>query len=376
VYLRAHLNSLEGSSIEYSAYNCGHVVDQGIAFNAASRESEAGDLAKAMRSRYHQRANSSAKADKKNNPLITLSSSPGSGKSTCVVHFPESAAYQQYLKDTSRPAAIVSTLTFNSGMSPPGKEDTLGLRIIFGGMRAMLGLKLFPEEWDAFREKFKAQTEDLKAKDAVGLLRRLFGPDRPVLLLVDELSKAVKDKDVMGELGVVLDLDGDCDMVVTSLSPAYIFALLTGSQRLIIYIPMVPLQSTTAGLSVGATECGQWANRINDTVGGVSNQFKLNVLNEAYLLMSGHPRSLQYMIKYFKEFDEKGFMGSIISKVKSKSSVQSLIFEIARQVVGTIPPVDGMTAEQLEEFVFTIPMRGTVKNPQFRELHNIHSQQG
>ncbi len=94
-------------------------------------------------------------------------------------------------------------------------------------------------------------------------------------------------------------------MVATSLSPAYIFALLTGSQRPIVYIPTVPLQSTTAGLSVGATECGQRANRINDTVGGVSNQFQLNVLNEAYLLMPGHPRSLQYMSKYFKEFDEK-----------------------------------------------------------------------
>ena len=361
------MDSREGSSFKYSAYNCEHVVNQGIAFNQTSRDSEAGDLVKAMLSRYHERANTKATEDKTLNPLITLSSSPGSGKSTCVVHFPESAAYQQYLKDTNRPAAIVSTLTFNSGMSPPGKEDILGLRIIYGGMRAMLGSELFPEKWDAFREKFEALTKDLNAKYAVNMLRHLFGQDQSVLLLVDELSKAVNQNGVMSELGEVLDKDGNCDMVVTSLSPTFIFELLTGSQRQITYVPMAPLLSTTAGLSVGATECSQWANLVNDTAGGVSNQFQLNVLNEAYLLMSGHPRSLEYMIKYLKEFNER-VMGGIVSNVKSKRSIQSLIFEIARQVKGTIPPVDGMTAEQLEQFVFTIPMRGSVETPQFREL--------
>jgi hypothetical protein len=155
-YLRALLGSREGFSFEYSADNCGHVVDQGITFNAASRESEARDVAKDMRKRNQIRANVADKmaaCDKIINPLVALPGSPGSGKSTFLVHLPESAAYQQYLNDTDRPAAIVSTLTFNSGMTTPGEADALGLRIIYGGMCAMLGTELFPMMWEDFRKK-------------------------------------------------------------------------------------------------------------------------------------------------------------------------------------------------------------------------------
>jgi hypothetical protein len=321
-----------------------------------------------MRERNQNRANiadKKAACDKIINPLIALPGSPGSGKSTFLVHLPESAAYQQYLNDTDRPAAIVSTLTFNSGMTTPGEADALGLRIIYGGMCAMLGTELFPMEWEAFMKNFMAQ--NITARYAVGMLRRLFGLDRPVLLLVDELIQATNDRAVMTELGTVLNFDGDCDVVVTALSPAYVFDLLTGSQRRITYVIMRPLLSTTTGLLIGATESSQWANRVNVTVGGISNQFKLNVLNHAYLLASGHPRSLEYMFASFEEFEGE-VMAGIVSEVKTNSTVETLTFEIARQVVGTIPTVDGMTAEQLEQFVFTIPMRGSVENPQFREL--------
>ena len=272
-YLSPLLGSREASSFDYSADNGGQVVDQGIAFNAASRESEAGDVVNDMRKRNQNRANRADKqtaGDKKNNPLIALPGSLGSGKSTFVVHFPVSATYKQYFKDTNRPAAIVSTLTFNSGMdSKRPKKNDVGLRIIFGCMRAMLGLELFPMTWEAFLKKFKAQ--NIPASDAVEMLRRLFGSDRPVLLLVDELSKAVNDKEVMEELGVVLNKDGNCDVVVTSLSPAYVFDLLTGSQRPITYVPMAPLLSTTAGLVIGAIESNRWANRVNVTAGGILN---------------------------------------------------------------------------------------------------------
>lgn len=61
-------------------------------------------------------------------------------------------------------------------------------------------------------------------------------------------------------------------------------------------------------------------------------------------------------------------MGGIVSKIKTNSTLKTLTFEIARQVVGCDASVEDMTAEQLEEFVFTTPMRGTVENEQFRKL--------
>lgn len=65
--------------------------------------------------------------------------------------------YKQYLKDTDRPAAIVSTLTFNSCMEAPKMLDAICLRIIYGGLSAMLGLDLFSSKWKAFVEKIEAQ---------------------------------------------------------------------------------------------------------------------------------------------------------------------------------------------------------------------------
>ncbi|KAJ1426028.1 hypothetical protein B484DRAFT_431920 [Ochromonadaceae sp. CCMP2298] len=359
------MGSREGSSFEYSADNCGHIVDQAIAFNQAPRESEAEGVVKDMRNRYQNRADRAGAADdKQNNPLIAIPASPGSGKSTFIVQFPASAAYNQYLKDTDRSAAIVSTLTFNSGMDKNIKINDVGRRIMFGGMRAMLGSELFPMKWRAFLEKFKAQ--NIPACDAVDMLRHLFGLDRPVLLLVDELSKAVNDKEVMGELGTVLAQDGNCDVVVTSLSPAYVFGLLSGSQRPITYIPMSPLLSTTAGLSVGAKECTRWADRVNVAAGGVSNPFKLNILKHAYLLASGHPRSLEYLIKSYEEFEGE-VMGGIVSKTKD-GPLESLTFEVAEKLEGRVPPVEDMTAKQLEDFVFTAPTFFSVENEQFRKF--------
>ena len=94
-----------------------------------------------MQHRYQDRADTDKDGamDKMLNPLIAIPGSPGSGKSTFIVHFPESAAYKQYLQDTHRPAAIVSSLTFNSAMDRKSpKINDVGLRIIYGGMRAIM----------------------------------------------------------------------------------------------------------------------------------------------------------------------------------------------------------------------------------------------
>ena len=105
-----------------------------------------------------------------------------------------------------------------------GGPDSLGARILYGAVRAM-GLSE-NVQWRDFSKNIEA----MSAFDAVRLLRRIFGAARPVLVLVDELSKATKyDATAMAELGVLLNRDGDAHVVVSSLSPAYIAKLLSGS---------------------------------------------------------------------------------------------------------------------------------------------------
>ena len=130
--------------------------------------------------------------------------------------------------------AIVSTLTFNKGMA--FNKDVLGLRIIYGALRSMRVISKSPsfeeflKEVDSTSASEKGKYESLTAEDAVNILRKVFDDPasstsetsrRPMLILVDEISKAKDDKNVMRELGAVLDEFGNVDIVVSSLSPGY-----------------------------------------------------------------------------------------------------------------------------------------------------------
>ena len=102
-----------------------------------------------------------AENDKQVNHLTVLSNSPGTGKSTAMMHFPLSAAYKSYHRrrtfDNMEPLwvnadpPIVCALTFNSAMQAGPRS--LGMRMLFGAMAAMgCGYGL---HWNKFYEDFK-----------------------------------------------------------------------------------------------------------------------------------------------------------------------------------------------------------------------------
>ena len=155
-----------------------------------------------MRSRQAIRITEPNPRDKSKNPLIATPGSPGIGKSTFLSHFPDSKAYKEYVGYNQKP--IVSTLTFNSNMGTLGNDrDAFGLRIIFGAALAMGLLSEEELDWEDFAEQFPLF--DLKATAAVRLLKQLLGSGRPILILVDEISKARNSKDVMSQLGELLN---------------------------------------------------------------------------------------------------------------------------------------------------------------------------
>jgi len=76
---------------------------------------------------------------------------------------------------------------------------------------------------------YKAHAHELSwPPDAVDSIRGLSGEEPSMLIIVDELSKASRNYDisVMKQLGVVLSTAGRTDILVSSLSPAYIDNLL------------------------------------------------------------------------------------------------------------------------------------------------------
>ena len=197
----------------------GHIG--GEFFPYERRYQEERDVVAKMARRQALRARKSSE-DKSSNPIIALPSSPGSGKSTFLVHFPSSTAYQEYCmgltsEDDPKIPPVVSTLTFNSGMTDYFPGD-FGLRIIYGAAKAMGLFEAENVNWDFFCDRFSSTTASLTAKKAIVLLQSVFSctKNTRMLVLVDEISKAYDSQSVMNEIGSILDKFENVDVIVSA----------------------------------------------------------------------------------------------------------------------------------------------------------------
>ena len=179
-----------------------------------------------------------------------------------MTHFPESDAYQDYLRQCGCSNPIVAPLTFNSGMTE-GKSHQIGLRILYGAARAMSDNNAAAKSWSEFLALFPKGTfsKALTATDAVKILQSVYCRMKS-LVLVDELSKAVPKKPemkngepdptggdalAMTQIGALLENIHAVDVIVSALSPGYISALLSRSQRPIYYVFLGSLVDTDLG---------------------------------------------------------------------------------------------------------------------------------
>eukprot|EP01041_Mallomonas_annulata_P030314 gene30314-52429_t len=222
------------------------------------------------------------------------------GKSTFLCHLPESNAYKEYMNGTS---PIVSIITFTNGMGSKG-ADAIALRIIYGAIVSMGLMKASSYPWITFYDNFISSlpSTDDEILQSIEILRDLFGKHRRMLILIDELAKSSDknnretDKVISLKLGNVLDDFADIDIVVSSLSPAYIQNLVIGSQRKVNYVILESMIDT----ELGKQECLDWANKI--IIGNRNIPIIIqNLLRNFYLLYSGHPRSIEGMIDYFDD---------------------------------------------------------------------------
>lgn len=299
--------------------------------------------------------------DKNDNPFIALPATAGSGKSTELVHFPASAAYQEFCDHPDEfHAPIVSLLTFNSGME--GGPISIGLRILFGALACMN--LLLNQTWDEFCSQPAACDKHITAVDAVNMLRRVLGQDRRVLVCVDELSKAANGEDavVMIDLGSLLTRVAVCDVLVTALSPQYVTELVSGSHRPIKYLPIQPLEGDV-------DECRDAVKHfLNRKMKGKNveiGDYKRRILRSAYLLASGHPRTLEYLAKELLQGDKKSerMFRALWNKNTDAAQFIKLVCGLTCFELYTNVPTD---ATELD-FVLSISAHNPQNSPMFRK---------
>lgn len=275
--------------------------------------------------------NSIAARDKSSNRLIALPGCKGIGKSTFMAHFPESPEFTNYVIQRSKESPIVAPLSFNSAMN--GGGSMLGLRILYGALASMVTNSVSQSmiSWTDFYGSL-LKFNDLSAIQAISILRSAYGLSRPVLILVDEISKAGSEevgKEVMKQIGVVLDDDGNTDVIVSSLSPNYVETLLSGSNRDIEYCVLLPLLD----VNLVGDICKLWKDRLIKKYRQISNedQFIPRVLESMPLLASGHPRSIEW-VNRTKILDGDDNWKQTIRSLQSGANAASLIQSLTKDL--------------------------------------------
>ena len=199
------------------------------------------------------------------------------------------------------------------------ESPELGLRALYGTISVMnplvhTGNRVPVFTFEYFIHIFK-NYEGLSLVDAVDVLRLLYGTDRRVLVIVDEISKAAPigaDGYVLSTLASLLDRYDIVDILISSLSPQYITNLAKGSNRYIDYIPLVALIDS----DLGQSHCIEWAGIMTKHVIGDNKVYYFNILKSIYILLSGHPRSIEYLVESFiPYYDADGVVEKDVSEV-------------------------------------------------------------
>jgi hypothetical protein len=154
----------------------------------------------------------------------------------------------------------------------------------------------------------------------------------------------------MSQLGELHNFQSEVDVVVSSLSPGYIDELLTGSQRPVSYVVLPPMLDS----GLGRVECYKWADGLVNNIGvDKVDLYKKNMLRNLYMLFSGHPRSLENMVKYFKRYNESdSHWDSLREKLQEKEySVISCLTEVLNSMKGCVTDIETLSEKDLEEYV-------------------------
>jgi hypothetical protein len=115
----------------------------------------------------------------------------------------------------------------------------LGLRILYGTLRGTARAGEYPSWWQ-FYSKF-GDFNSLSAREAMQILRAIYGEKRLFLVVVDQLSSVgnpLTEGDIIRHLGYVLSGDGCADVIVSARTYPYVRELMPSGSRSVKYIPL------------------------------------------------------------------------------------------------------------------------------------------
>eukprot|EP01041_Mallomonas_annulata_P007832 gene7832-16017_t len=357
----------------------GHKIEGQMKF--IPYENVANEIVKFMEKR-RKRRNDGQGGDKSNNPLLALIGSPGMGKSTFLTHFPESEAYKRYLDGRRSP--IVSTVSFSNDTPTSVGVGAIGLRIIYGAAVSMGLLDVQSYPWEQFHNTFISSwpSSTREVHDAIDLLRELFGANRPILILVDDISKIADpsldelypstfykrvDGVIVSKLLYALCASGDLDVICSSISPGYMSNLAGCIQRQADYV-LIP--SITTDNEIGKYECEEWADTLIDEMGvndTIPDEIKY-LLRNVYLLYSGHPRSIEGMVTAFNDPVNKQKWTDL-----GKLCVTESIVKVLFQLVADLPlhpncDISNWNQMDLDNIVFNYPSQWSTEKEKIIKL--------
>eukprot|EP01031_Cornospumella_fuschlensis_P029467 gene29467-35567_t len=296
--------------------------------------------------------------DKSNNPMVFITGSPGMGKSAFLAHFPESEAYKAYLSQLEGPAAtsgappIVAPLTFSSemgyGLSQGDKFPMLGLRMLYGAAVSMASPGSKVPSWEAFAEDFRQSSSAfLNVDDAAKVLRQVYGQERRLLVLVDDIRKAQpgdsnsdSDSDskrnmmitLLRKLGNLQASDGMSDVLVSSLTARYISDLLGASYWQQIFVVLTPLPHR----GLGDSETQRWSAELVQRASQEGRSVDASVaklLRSTHLLCSGHPSTVERLVRSYQRPDDWSRISMLLTgDPKKKCSAAKLLPDLASTV--------------------------------------------
>ena len=311
------------NTVEYIAFRESPDVATKFALN--NRNNEACAVADLMAYRQKRRQDPEMPECHTNNLLTIVSGSHGIGKSIFLRTFPTSEAYKKFSNNTT---PIVSIFTTKYGVDNP-------FLIIVYWAAVTMGL-LHEDEytWDMFFNRFHGIFVSGFHSEPLQLLRRVFGDNRRVLLLLDDAPTPKWGDDqepgnyhFYRALDYMMDCEGDCDLIVVANPPFHWL----GSRRTN-WVALKPLLRE----KLGEKECSEWADGIIQELGTDNiDQSKQNLLRNVYMLYSGLPRALEQMVTAMQDplYDWKDLRNALLANGTSVMKILCLLSTILPQYI-------------------------------------------
>lgn len=246
------------------------------------------------------------------NPLVTLPTTSGCGKSRFLVHFPQSTAYTQYAIGGNGEHPVVSLLSFSNFQQ--GGPKGLGLRLAYGCLKSMGLIPHHIPSWRDFGALYQSY-DRLSGLEVLRILRSVFGTERKFFIGVDSMyrDRADNPTQVLRELGEILDNDGSTDVIVSTLAPPYIQTENPEPQREMVNLPIPPYATLwrCEEYAIFAREIIERARvQLEDSIvrhrtdakeaaeERAMFDYKSKVITAGALLAGGHPGTVSRLLDY------------------------------------------------------------------------------